>query len=137
MACMERSDDRKSDICVRRLNVTMPATSLSHVLCYHQFVMIGVKKYFLHKWHHVLCIITSSIIPSSSILITRWRDLWQPCINLLTCDWLFKLAKILTKDMKKSTLCNNKGTTHNNWLYIVIQSFVDIGLKMFMIVYWT
>ena len=57
------------------------ATSFSWVFCHHKLVTIGVNKHFLHKWHHVSCIITSSIIPSLSILnIDKlWGGGWQPC----------------------------------------------------------
>ena len=54
--------------------VTMPTTSLLHVLCHRKFVTVRMDKYFLHKWHHVPCIMTSPIIPFLSILnIWRWR----------------------------------------------------------------
>ena len=52
-----------------RSNVTMQTTSFSRILSYSLFVMIRVKEHFLHTWCHVPCIMTSSIIPSLSILI--------------------------------------------------------------------
>ena len=55
-----------------RSNVAMLTMSFSRVLCHHKFVTIWVNEYFLHKWCHVPCIMTSSIIPFPSIL-NIWR----------------------------------------------------------------
>ena len=51
-----------------KLNATTPITSFSRVLRHRKFVAIGVNRYFLHKWHHAPCVMTSSIIPLLSIL---------------------------------------------------------------------
>ena len=51
-------------------NITMPTTSFSCNLHHCKFVMIRVNEYFLHQQHHVACVMTSSIIPSLSVLNT-------------------------------------------------------------------
>ena len=47
----------------------MPTISCWRVLCQHQFVTIAVNEYFLHKRHHMPCVMTSSI-PSLEIFST-------------------------------------------------------------------
>ena len=56
----------------------MPTTSrFPRVLCHRKFVAIRVNEYFLHKWRHVPCVLTSSIIPSLSSLSILNRELKQ------------------------------------------------------------
>ena len=51
-----------------RSNATIPTTSFLHV-------------FFFHKWHHVLCIMTSSITPFPSIF-NIWRHVGLTALNL-------------------------------------------------------
>ena len=67
-------------------NVTKPTTSFSRVLCHHEFVMIG---YFFHKWCHQQCMMTSSFIPSLSIL-----NIWR--CGGLTALWSAQIKECFT-----------------------------------------
>ena len=62
----------------RRSNLTMPTTSrFPCVLCHRKLVAIRVNEYFLHKWRHVPCVLTSSFISSLSSLSILNRGLQQ------------------------------------------------------------
>ena len=84
-----------------RSNVAMLTMSFSQVLCHRKFVTIWVNDYFLHKWCHVPCIMTSSIIPFPSIL-NFWRCATIPSalpLDLCSNCYPSNMQCMLNKDL--------------------------------------
>ena len=57
-------------------------------------------KYFLHKWHHTLCNMTSSIIPSLSIL-----NIWQLIFNSWQPHTITLLKFVVDKKLASINIC--------------------------------